>query len=88
MILHVDSDAVFLVVPKARSCVAGFDYCGDNCFNKSTTPYSVLDGPIHIECKTLKHVVASAAEAETGGLFHVCQKVIQLRRMLIAMGHP
>ena len=29
-----------------------------------------LNGPIHIECKILKYVVASAAEAETAGLFH------------------
>ena len=70
MILHVDSDAAFLVAPKARSHVVGFYYCSDD-YNKSTTPYSVLNGPIHIECKTLKHVVASAAEVETRGLFHV-----------------
>ena len=87
MILHVDSDAAFLVAPKARSRVAGFYYCGD-LYNKNTTPQSRLNGPVHIECKTLKHVVASAAEAETGGIFHVCQKSVQIRRMMYALSHP
>ena len=77
MILYVDSDAAFLVAPKARSRVAGFYYCGDS-YTKNTTPHSKLNGAVHIECKTLKHVVISAAEAETGGLFHVCQKAVQL----------
>ena len=86
MILHVDSDAAFLVAPKARSRVAGFYYCGDT-YTKNTTPHSKLNGPVHIECKTLKHVVTSAAEAETGGLFHVCQKAVQLRHMLTALDH-
>ena len=63
MILHIDSDAAFLVAPKARNRVAGFYYCGDT-YTKSTTPHSKLNGPVHIECKTLKHVVTSAAEAE------------------------
>ena len=75
MILHVDSDAAYLVAPKARSRVAGFFYCGDK-YMTNTTPCSKLNGPVHIECKTLKHVVASAAEAEIGGLFHNCQKAI------------
>ena len=64
-----------------------FFYCGD-LYNKNTTPQSRINGPVHIECKTLKHVVASAAEAETGGLFHVCQKAVQIRRMMYALSHP
>ena len=35
----------------------------------------------------MKHVVASAAEAETGGLFHNCQNAIYLRRLLEILGH-
>ena len=40
------------------------------------------------ECVTLKNVVCSAAEAECGGLFHNCQKAIEIRRILTALGHP
>ena len=71
MILHLDSYAAYLVAPKARSRVAGYFYCGQQ-YNKNTPPNTTLNGPIHIECKTLNHVVASAAEAETAGLFHNC----------------
>ena len=86
MILHLDSDAAYLVAPKARSRIAGYFYCGNN-YIKNTSPTSTLNGPIHIECKLLKHVVASAAEAETAGLFHNCQTAVMIRNMLLALGH-
>ena len=77
MILHLDSDAAYLVAPKARSWIVGFFYCGDT-YTKNATPPNKINGPIHIECKLLKHVVASAAEAETAGLFHNCQTAVML----------
>ena len=39
-------------------------------------------------CRLLKSVVASAAEAETCGLFQNAQLVVFIRRCLIALGHP
>ena len=59
MVLHVDSDASYLVLPQARSRFAGYFFFKTNS--------GILNTPIHIACKTLKHVVSSAAEAETGG---------------------
>ena len=46
------------------------------------------NGPIHTECRILKHVVASAAaaEAEVGGLFHNGQKAVPLRITLHELG--
>ena len=41
----------------------------------------------YIECKLLCHVVTSAAEAETAGLFINCQKIIETQQMLKALGH-
>ena len=41
-----------------------------------------------VECEALKHVVSSAAEAETVGLFHNCQTAISIRTVLEEMGHP
>ena len=44
------------------------------------------NGPIHTECRILKHVVASAAEAEVGGLFHNGQTAVPLRITLHELG--
>ena len=85
MILHVDSDAAYLVAPGAKSRIAGFFYfkqAPDGSLLKH------LNNPVHIECKYLRHVVASAAEAEVGGLFHNCQSSIPIRNCLILMNHP
>ena len=85
MHLHVDSDAAYLVAPKARSRIAGFYY-----FKNSPVgiPFPSPNHPILVECKCLRHVVSSAAEAETAGIFHNAQVVISLRRVLNALGHP
>ena len=82
MILRVDSDAAYLVAPKARSRVAGYYYLSS--LDKSPR----LNGAVHVECKTLRHVVASAAEAETAGVFHNAQIVLPIRRILEALNHP
>ena len=39
-------------------------------YTKNKSLLTNLNGPIHIECKRLKYLLASAAEAETAGLFH------------------
>ena len=67
MKIYVDSDAAYLVAPKAKSRIAGYFYCSDTTKTKPYTP--PLNGPLHVECKVLRHVVTSAAEAETAGLF-------------------
>ena len=86
MILTIDSDAAYLVAPKARSRVAGYFHCSTK-YDK-VRPSNVLhNGPIHIECTILKRVLASAAEVETAGLFHNCQTAVHLCRMLEALAH-
>lgn len=45
------------------------------------------NGNILIECKTLRSVVTSAAEAETHGVFHNARMTIMIRNILEAMGH-
>ena len=85
MQLRVESDASYLAVKGAKSRIAGHFNLepAKNYFN--TTPQN---GPVITECVTLKNVVCSAAEAECGGLFHNCQKAIEIRRQLEALGHP
>ena len=87
MHLWIDTDAAYLVAPRARSRVAGFYYLSD----KPQTPtqsHPPLNGAIFIECKILKNTVSSAAESETGGVFHNCQNAIPFRRTLEELGHP
>ena len=43
---------------------------------------------MHIERTLLNHVLASAVEAETVGLFHLCQKAGYFRIILEALRHP
>ena len=85
MVLHIDSDAAYLVAPKARSRVAGYFQMGNHPNNKTKT---TLNGAIHVECKTLRHVVSSAAEAETAGVFHNAQMALPIRVALQALNHP
>ena len=46
---------------------------------KSTNLPTPANGPIHAECRILKHMVATAAEAEVRGLFQNGQKTVPLR---------
>ena len=85
MVLNVDSDAAYLVAPKARSRIAGYFFLSSE---PTTTQPAQLNGAILVECKTLRHVVASAAEAETAGVFHNAHTAIPLRTILTALHHP
>ena len=80
MVLNIDSNAAYLIAPKARSRVAGYYHLtGD----PSITQHPKLNGAIHVECKTLRHVVFSAVESEGGGVFHNSQDGISIRTYFI-----
>ena len=49
-ILHIDSDATYLVTPKARIRVAGYFCLSDH---PTITKYPKLNSAIFVECKTL-----------------------------------
>ena len=80
MILHADSDAAYLVLPGAKSRLAGYFHLSNASANNKPEPF--LNGATHVECKALRHVVTSAAEAEIAGLFYNAQTIIELRRTL------
>ena len=88
MVLHVDSDAAYLVLPGAKSRIAGYYHLSNKCPPSPAIPNVPTNSPILIVCKTIKRVVASAAEAETGGLFMNGQEIIPLRYILHQIGHP
>ena len=80
MILHVDSDASFLVAPEAKSRITGY-------FHLPQKTKSNNNEPILIECLTLKNVVTSAAECETAGVFHNAQTAITIQYILKEIGY-
>ena len=69
MVLHMDSDAAYLAMPKARSRIAGHYYLSGHPFHIPVDGQRKPNAPILTECCTLRYVVTSAAEAETGGIF-------------------
>jgi hypothetical protein len=78
MIAICETDAAYLVLPKARSRIAGHYYFTnrmDDYSKGSPTP----NGPFHTECKALRRVVSSAAESETGGAFENAQHLIPIK---------
>ena len=87
MQLAVDSDAAYLVVPGAKSRYAGHFYL-ESFPNRLNYNKSPSNGAVHTECKILKNIVCSAAEAECGGLFHNAQVALGIQRTLKAIGHP
>ena len=87
MFLHVDSDAAYLAITEARSCYAGRFYLSD-C--PSPIPIKInpeRNGPIHMECKTIRNVVSSAAEAETFGTFNNGKRAIVMQSASIVLNH-
>ena len=88
MILHIYIDASYLSEPWARSRTGGY-YCLSSLPTdpkKAPNLPPPENGPIYTECRILKHVVASAAEAEVGVLFHNGQTAVPLRITLHELG--
>jgi hypothetical protein len=83
MILHIHSDASYHSEPQARSRVGGYFF-----LNGQDTANPQLNGTIHVVSKIMPNVLASAAEAEVGGLFINGQEACPIRLTLEEMGHP
>ena len=72
MILAIDSDAAYLVAPKARSRAGGYHYLGNKDGN-------LFNGPVHIIAKVIKAVMSAASEAECGAAFINAQDAVPTR---------
>lgn len=86
MQLYIDSDVAYLVASKAKSRITGYFYLIDKYTEGSGVLNPKLNGAIHIKCQRLKHVVSSAAEAETAGIFLNCKAGILIKHTLRALG--
>jgi hypothetical protein len=73
IILHVDTDAAYLVMPNANGCIAGFCYLSSHPTSNQHPP---INNSILVEYSTIKNVVSSAAEVESGGCYYNAQKAI------------
>jgi hypothetical protein len=82
MILHIHSDAPYLSVSNARSCLGGLFF-----LNNKYPEQDTLNGSILNVAAVIKNVVASAAESEVGACFHNAQSGAPLRVTLTEMGH-
>jgi Reverse transcriptase (RNA-dependent DNA polymerase) len=85
MILHIHSDASYLSEPQARSRVGGYFFLGGK---EEPADNPRPNGPVHVESRIMRNVMASAAEAETGGLFINGQEGTHIRQILAELGHP
>jgi hypothetical protein len=70
MILHVDSDALYLTAPHARSRAGGYHYLSNAPITHDKNELIAANGAINILCQVMREVVSSAAEAELAALFH------------------
>jgi hypothetical protein len=70
MIMNIHSDASYLSETKARSRACGHFFMG--WMPKNGEPIK-LNGAFYVNTTILQFVVASAAEAKLGALFHNCQ---------------
>jgi hypothetical protein len=82
MILHIHSDASYLLVSNARSRLGGLFFLGNKPPEKDT-----LNGSILNVAAVIKNVVASAAESEVGACFHNAQSGAPLRVTPTELGH-
>jgi len=62
-------------------------FLGDTPPPAPAKPSPKLNGAILTNCKTIRGVMASAAETETGGVFGNAQDAIVVRTALLALGH-
>jgi hypothetical protein len=81
MILHIHSDASYLSVSNARSCLRCLFFCGYKSPKQDT-----LNGPILNVAFIINSVVASAAESEVGACFRNAQSGARLRVTMTEMG--
>ena len=80
MQLAIDSDAAFLVAPRARSHAGGYHYL-------TTFDEILLNGPIYVLAKIIKAIMGSAAEAECGRLYMNAQEAVPFITTLEELGH-
>ena len=84
MILLIDSNTAYLVIPKAKSRVVGYFQLNDD---PKQIPYPIVNGVILVKYKALRYVVLSATKAETARIFYNAQVAIPIQYILEQLDH-
>jgi hypothetical protein len=87
MIIAVYSNAAYLVLPNACSRATGHLFLTNLPSAISNPPTPTPNGAVHVLCKTLCSLAASASEAKTGSLFLHAQEAVPIITALKEMGH-
>jgi hypothetical protein len=85
MVMNIHSDASYLSETKVYRRACGNFFMG--WMPKNGEPIK-LNGAFYVNTTILRFVVASAAEAEVGALFHNCQDGMIFWQTLTNLGHP
>ena len=85
MVLHIHSDGLYLFVDKSKSRVGGYYFLSSNDSDPSK---ATKNGAIHILCKILQNVIASAAETEIASAFENVKEAIPMWNALVFLDHP
>jgi hypothetical protein len=85
MVLNIHLDASYLSESGAQSRACGHFFMG--WMPKNGKPIKVY-GAFYTSSSIMRFVVASAAEAELGALFHNCQTRMIFQQTLKDLGHP
>jgi len=90
MVLWTHSDASYLTAPKGCSCAAGYSFLSTRPCSPptATDPAPPDNGPVHVLCQIMHHIVASATEVELGALFLNAQTICPICTALEELGHP
>ena len=83
MIIYIESDASYLVLPQTRSRVVSIFY-----LSNATYARPPLNGAIQVIFKNLQNIFSSAAKAETGGIFISDQQAVPIVTALYKLNHP
>ena len=87
MVLHIISDAAYLVMTESRSVYAGHFYLSNWPRDKPNLPFTNRNRPILTTCKKIRNVVSSAAGADTTGTFCNAKEGVAILPSLIGIGH-
>ena len=89
MTLHMNSDTSFLPAPGDKRISGGYHYLSETSKNPENPPHKTppLNGPIHVECTTMKNVLENAMELDEGSLFVNCKQGTELIIPLEERGH-
>jgi hypothetical protein len=79
-VIRYYASEAYLVLPKAKSRAAAHLHLG-------WTDSERVNGPLDVLCQTLKNVVSSAAEAETGGVYNAAKHASPILATLEELGH-